>query len=59
MTARPSGRRQPCTTGDAKARLHDAEAFLETAEIATDPDVIATNAIDAAIAAARRRNLMA
>lgn len=52
MTARPSGRCQPCTTADAKARLHDAEAFLETAEIATDSDVIATNAIHAAIAAA-------
>ena len=52
MTARPSGRRQPCTTADAKARLLDAEAFLETAEVATNTDVIATNAIHAAIAAA-------
>ncbi|MGH9023082.1 MAG: hypothetical protein ACRDV9_08280 [Acidimicrobiia bacterium] len=49
MTAR---RRQPCTIADARARLHDAEAFLETAETATDADVIATNAIHAAIASA-------
>jgi hypothetical protein len=52
MTPRPSGRRQPCATGDARARLHDAEAFLDTAETAKDPDVKATNAIHAAIAAA-------
>lgn len=52
MTSRASGRRRPCTTADANARLHDAEAFLETAEMATDPDVKATNAIHAAIAAA-------
>jgi len=52
MTPRPSGRRQACTIGDARARLHDAEAFLDTAEAARDPDVKATNAIHAAIAAA-------
>ena len=52
MTPRPSGRRQACTTADAKARLHDAEAFLDTAEAAADPDVKATNAIHGAIAAA-------
>jgi hypothetical protein len=52
MTPRPSGRRQPCTIGDARARLHDAGAFLDTAEAAKDPDVKATNAIHAAIAAA-------
>jgi hypothetical protein len=52
VTPRPTGRRQPCTTADAKARLHDAEAFLDTAETARDPDVKATNAIHAAIAAA-------
>ena len=51
-TPRGSGRRQACTSADAKARLHDAEAFLDTAEAATDPDVKATNAIHAAIAAA-------
>jgi hypothetical protein len=52
MTPRAAGRRQPCTVDDAKARLHDAQAFLDTAEIAADPDVKATNAIHAAIAAA-------
>ncbi len=52
MTPRAGGRRQPCTTADARARLHDAEAFLDTAESATDPDAKATNAIHAGIAAA-------
>jgi hypothetical protein len=52
MTPRPAGRRSPCTIADARARLHDAEAFLEAAETARDPDVIATNAIHSAIAAA-------
>lgn len=52
MTPRPTGRRQPCTLADARARLHDAEAFLDTAEVARDADVKATNAIHAAIAAA-------
>jgi hypothetical protein len=52
MTPRPAGRRHPCTVADARARLHDAEAFLEAAETAKDPDVIATNAIHSAIAAA-------
>lgn len=52
MSPRPSGRRVDCTLADAKARLHDAVAFLEIADIATDVDVIATNAIHAAIAAA-------
>jgi hypothetical protein len=52
MTPRPGGGRQPCTTADARARLHDAEAFLETAEGASDPDVKATNAIHVGIAAA-------
>lgn len=51
MTARASGRRQPCTPADARARLVDADAFLEAATVATNPDVIATNAIHAAIAA--------
>lgn len=51
MTGRPAGRRRPCTIADARARLHDAEAFLETAAIAQHPDVVATNAIHAAIAA--------
>lgn len=52
MSPRAAGRRTPCTVADARARLHDAEAFLEVAEIATDADVVATNAIHAAIAAA-------
>jgi len=52
MTPRASGRRQSCTTADGKARLHDAEAFLDTAETAADSDVKATNAIHAGIAAA-------
>jgi hypothetical protein len=37
---------------DAKARLHAAEAFLDAAQTSKDPDVIATNAIHAAVAAA-------
>lgn len=52
MSTRAAGRRSPCTVADARARLHDAEAFLEVAEIAIDADVVATNAIHAAIAAA-------
>jgi len=52
MTPRHAGRRVDCTPADAKARLHDAVAFLEIADIATDADVVATNAIHAAIAAA-------
>jgi hypothetical protein len=52
MSPRPAGRRSPCTVADARARLHDAEAFLDTAEATKDPDVIATNAIHSAIAAA-------
>ena len=52
MTPRPPGRRQPCTAEAARARLHDAQAFLEAAETSADPDVKATNAIHAAIAAA-------
>ena len=47
-----SGPHRPCGTEEARARLHDADAFFEVAETATDPDVIATNAIHAAIAAA-------
>lgn len=51
MSPRP-GRSRACTVADAKARLHDAQAFLDTAETAQDSDVVATNAIHAAIAAA-------
>src|SRR5215469_2933586 len=46
------GRRSPCGVADAKARLHDSEAFLEVAQSAQDADVVATNAIHSAIAAA-------
>jgi hypothetical protein len=46
------GRRGPCTIADARARLHDSEAFLHAAQLAQDPDVVATNAIHSAIAAA-------
>lgn len=52
MSPRPAGRRAACSAADARARLHDAEAFFEVADVATDADVIATNAIHAAIAAA-------
>lgn len=52
MSPRQAGRRAPCTLADAKARLRDAEAFLDIAVIAQDADVVATNAIHAAIAAA-------
>jgi hypothetical protein len=52
MSPRPGGRRSSCTVSDARARVHDAAAFLEAAETAKDPDVIATNAIHSAIAAA-------
>lgn len=52
MSPRPGGRLRPCTVADARARLTDATAFLEAAERASNPDVIATNAIHAAIAAA-------
>jgi hypothetical protein len=52
VTPRATGKRRPCTLADARARLHDADAFLLTAEAADDPDVVATNAIHAGIAAA-------
>jgi len=51
MVSRSHRRRSTCGVEDAKNRLHDAEAFLEIAEIATDPDVKATNAFHSAIAA--------
>jgi hypothetical protein len=52
VTPRGTGRQVACSIADAKARLHDAEAFLDTAQVAQDPDVVATNAIHSAIAAA-------
>jgi hypothetical protein len=52
MSLKAAGRRTSCTVPDAKARLRDAEAFLEAAELSKHSDVIAMNAIHAAIAAA-------
>jgi hypothetical protein len=51
MNPESGGRRRDCTVADAKARLHDAIAFLDAAEHVKDADVRATNAIQAAIAA--------
>lgn len=53
--SRPPGRTVRGNAEDARRRLEDARQFLETAERATAPgygDVVATNAIHAAIAAA-------
>ena len=44
-------RTSTCGKADARKRLEDAQAFLVTAEAADNDDVIATNAIHAAIAA--------
>ncbi len=52
MSARASQRSVPCGTSDARGRLVDARAFLDVAEVSDNTDVIATNAIHAAIAAA-------
>ena len=51
---RPRGAasRTPATLADARAQLRDAEAFLDAAADAEDPDVVAANAIRAAVAAA-------
>jgi hypothetical protein len=47
------GRVRACSPAQAKDRMTDAEAFLRVSDgVADDPDVIATNAIHAAIAAA-------
>lgn len=40
-----------CSLADARARLTDAGSFLRAAELLDDPDVVATNAVIAAIAA--------
>jgi len=45
-------RHRVCGRRDAEQRLADAKQFLEAAEILESPDVVATNAIHAAIAAA-------
>lgn len=49
MTPKAEGRRRPAPLQTPRARLHHAEAFLETAETATDADVKATNAVHAGI----------
>jgi len=50
----PAGRTRSCQAADARARLLDVEAFLVAAERVVDlgGDVVATNAVHAAIAAA-------
>ena len=50
--SRPRGAKRPCGVVESRARLVDARQFLEAAELLEAPDVIATNAIHAAIAAA-------
>lgn len=49
---RAKGARKPCGVQQARQRLIDARQFLEAAELVDAPDVVATNAIHAAIAAA-------
>ncbi len=49
--SRAKGPRRECDPGQARKRLTDARQFLEAAEILDAPDVVATNAIHAAIAA--------
>ena len=50
--SRPKGSSRFCTRAQSRERLIDARQFLEAAEILDAPDVVATNAIHAAIAAA-------
>lgn len=53
--SRPKGRVRDCSAADARARLSDARQFLKAAELLTaagNGDVVATNAVHAAIAAA-------
>ena len=49
---RAKGSRKPCDVQQARQRLVDARQFLEAAELLDAPDVVATCAIHAAIAAA-------
>jgi hypothetical protein len=49
--SRPKGVRRSCDKQQARQRLVDARQFLEAAELLDAPDVVATNAIYAAIAA--------
>lgn len=54
LVARPRSRTRDCDAADARARLHDARQFLEAAELLSEAgqgDVVATNAVRAAIAA--------
>jgi len=50
--SRGKGTRKPCDVRQARLRLVDARQFLEAAELLDAPDVVATCAIHAAIAAA-------
>jgi hypothetical protein len=50
--SRAKGSRKRCDAKQARHRLVDARQFLEAAELLDAPDVVATNAIHAAIAAA-------
>ncbi|MEN9644258.1 MAG: hypothetical protein RL238_927 [Actinomycetota bacterium] len=50
--SRAKGNRKPCDVQQARQRLVDARQFLEAAELLDAPDVVATCAIHAAIAAA-------
>ena len=53
--SRGKGARKPCGVQQARQRLVDARQFLEAAELLDSPDVVATCAIHAAIAAADAR----
>ena len=48
----PGPTSRPCTIADARARLREAEAYLDAAQPVGDPEAIAANAIRAAMAAA-------
>jgi len=50
--SRAKGARKPCGPHHARQRLTDARQFLEAAELLEAHDVVATNAIYGAIAAA-------
>ena len=49
--SRAKGSRKPCDVQQAQQRLVDARQFLEAAKLLDAPDVVATCAIHAAIAA--------
>ncbi len=49
--SRANGARKPCDVQQARQRLVDARQFLEAAKLLNAPDVVATCAIHAAIAA--------